>query len=194
MSKFVLACLVIGCLAAFSAAQETFYDRSEIPGHYTVGLYADANGRSREILLEPGQDKFEAWIGITGDSTRSFSALVCRIQLPRGIAIDGPLLWKPIHGLVQWGTPTGEGLQVEFNRECEEYDGIIPSMVGRIQFKVERKDFEAGTIEISKHRKWGVSVELCDPASSWPKPFAEALNLDVARKKSFWQKLRGLFG
>jgi len=194
MSKVTSVLIVFALCAGLASAQDAYYDRKDIPGHYTLGLYADADGRSSEIVLEPGQDHFEAWIGITGDSTRTFSALVCRVELPRGIAIDGPAMWKPIHGLVQWGTPTGEGLQIEFNKECLNYDGIKPAMAGRLKFKVDRKDFEQGTIQLAGHRKWGISIELCDPDRGWPKPYCDAIDLTVSRKKTFWQKLRGLFG
>lgn len=172
--------------------QSLYYDRSEVPGNYTLGLYADPAGQSRHVELEPGQESVEVHIGITGDSTRVFSAIVFALDLPEGIRLEGPIRWRAIEGLTQWGSPVDAGVQVEFNKVCQEQTGSEPVMVGRIRFAVD-PEFESGEITVTGHRRWGVSVELCKADEYWPKPYATGLGVTVERKKSLWGKVRGLF-
>ena len=90
------------------------YSRNEIPGHYTLGFYANEQGSSSEIELPKGQDTFEAWVGITGDSTRVFSSLVMRLELPYGVELDGPITWIPRTKLKETGNLLGDGTTLGF--------------------------------------------------------------------------------
>lgn len=184
----LLAVAVVGT----TLAQQNFYDRKEIPGSYTVGLYADRAGTSREFTLEEGEDRVEAWIGLTGDSTQVFSAVVFRLEIPEGVELAGPVRWLPIPGLQQWESAVGLGMQVEFNYECQPMVDGAPAMLGRVHFQVD-EEFERGEVQVGSHNEHGLSVELCDQ-DLWPKPYAEGLPLTIERKKSFWAKLQSLFG
>ena len=44
------------------------------------------------------------------------------------------------------------------------------------------------------HIKHGLSVELCDDARAWPKPFADPVALEVKRKRGFWSRVQSWFG
>jgi hypothetical protein len=192
--KFPLAVPLLLLLAQPTLSQQTGDERRAVPGRYVLGLYADGRGTSNRVELESGQDKFEAWIGISGDSTRIFSAAVFRLNVPRGLRIDGPIQWKVVHGLAETGIVTDPGVQVEFNIECLQQLGSTPVMLGRVPFAVDRRDFESGTVEVLRHDRWGLSVELCQPEKNWPKPFCDPVHLEVTRNRSFWQKLKNLFG
>ena len=191
--KWMLALYALLPLCQPVQAQQTGEQRRSVPGHYVVGLYADALGTSNRVELQKGQDEFEAWLGISGDSTRVFSAVVFRLKVPRGLRIDGPIQWRVVHGLAETGIVTDPGVQVEFNVECLQQLAATPVMLGRVRFAVERRDFEAGTVEVMRHEQWGLSIELCQPDKAWPKPFADPVHLDVTRKRSFWNRLQDLF-
>jgi len=195
-ARATLTTLCIATLLAIvvttTVAQQNYYDRKQIPGSYTVGLYADRAGTSRVFKLEEGQDAVEAWIGLSGDSTQTFSAVVFRIELPDGVELGGPVRWLPIPGLQQWKSAVGLGVQVEFNYECQEQINGAPAMLGRVHFKVA-EDFDRGDVVVGPHNEHGLSVELCDHAL-WPKPYAQGLPLTIERKRSFWSKLQKLFG
>jgi len=187
-----LAVLVATGAGADDSDPPAYYDRNEIPGHYTVGLYADRAGTSREVELDADEEYVEAFIGITGDSTQTFSAVVFKVETPRGVEMDGPIRWFTIPGLQQWNSAVEQGVQVEFNYACQEQVDGAPAMLGRVRLRVE-KDFDRGEVEIGPHTQFGLSVELCDHYL-WPKPFADGLPLTIERKKSFWSKLQSLFG
>lgn len=86
-------------LASVAAAQEkVFHDRNAVPGKYFVGLYADKLGTVNKLVLESDQLEFDAYIGVGGDSTKVYSGLVLGFDLPRGITIDGPIMWSNIPG------------------------------------------------------------------------------------------------
>ena len=191
--KSILALGALFLLSQSALAQQTGEERRSVPGRYVLGLYADALGSSSRVELQKGQDEFEAWIGISGDSTRVFSAAVFRLNVPRGLRIDGPILWKVVHGLAETGVVTDPGIQIEFNVECLQQLAATPVMLGRVRFTVDRRDFQQGTIEVLRHNRWGLSVELCQPDKAWPKPFCEPVHLEVTRKRSFWKRLQDLF-
>jgi hypothetical protein len=193
-SLWVLLAIAAGTLpgAGDAAAQATYYDRSEVPGHYTLGLYPKADGTGDKVVLDGDDDVFEAFLGVTGDSTQVFSGLVFGLEVPEGIELDGAIRWNAIPGLTQWGSPFEEGVRVEFNKDCQAQTTATPVVVGRVQFNVD-ENFQGGEIVVRGHRRWGVSVELCDPARDWPKPFADPVNLTVERKRSFWSKLQDMF-
>lgn len=188
----LVAILVLASSGSEAFAQATYYDRSEVPGHYTLGLYTDADGATDKIVLPGDQSVFEAYLGITGDSTQVFSGVVFGFDLPEEVELEGAIRWNTIPGLTQWGSPLEEGVRVEFNKECQAQTTAKPVMVGRVRFKVT-EDFQGGEIVVRGHRKWGVSVELCDPTRDWPKPFADPVHLTVERKQSFWSKLQDIF-
>lgn len=197
MRSALLRLLVVAILVAVGAttgvAQSTYYDRNEIPGHYTVGFYADQEASRHEISLEEGEQTFECWVAVSGDSTRVFSAVVFRMELPTGVELDGPIVWAPLDGLKQTDSATGSGAQVEFNQECLEQVGDQPAVIGRMRLRVspEVGDFVLTPLE---HRKFGLSVELCDGAKGWPKPFADPVSLEVHRKKGLWSRIQSWFG
>ena len=68
---------------------KAYYDRNEIPGHYTIGFYADEQGSSNELKIPKDATDFEVWIGVTGDSTRTFSGLAMSLDLPYGVDLGG---------------------------------------------------------------------------------------------------------
>jgi hypothetical protein len=189
-----VAALIAGTVVVVARdglGQSLYYDRNKVPGNYTIGLYVDDAGRSRQAKLRPDQESVEAFIGITGDSTTVFSGMAFALQLPEGIELDGPIHWRTIEGLEQWGALEG-GVQVEFNKVCQEQTGPEPLMLGRIRFRVDPK-FARGEIVVAEHLRWGCSVELCNPDQSWPKPYATGLGLEVERDESIWNKVKGIF-
>lgn len=194
-SKRMLIAPAVLLIALTSAAQQkrTFHDRDAVAGNYTVGLYADANGTQSKLVLESDQIEFEAWIGLTGDSTRVFSGTAFGLDLPREVQIDGAIRWNTMPGLSQWGVVTAQGVQAEFAQSCARQTTRLPAMLGRIRFSVE-EDFLQGTLVVRPHVKHGLSVELCYlDGDWWPKPFAEPVSLEVERKQGFWDRLRNLF-
>jgi len=170
-----------------------YANREEIPGHYTVGIYADDKGSSRKLVLPKGEQVFDCFIGITGDSTRTFSALVFRLELPLGVSLDKPITWVPVPGLKQEDSVLGEGAKVEFNKECIVQETDQPAIVGRMRIRVaaDVSDFEILPLA---HNDFGLSVELCDDSRLWPKPYAEARPMKVTRKRGFFARIRALFG
>jgi hypothetical protein len=180
-------------VATAFAQSDDYYERDEIPGHYSVGIYADKFGKSRELEVPSGEQVFDCFIGITGDSTKVFSALVFRLEFPLGASLDRPITWAPVPGLKQTDSLLGKGAKVEFNKECIVQNGTAPAIVGRMRVRVAA-DLEEFEIQPLAHRKFGLSVELCDDARVWPKPFAEALPLKITRKRGFLQRVHSLFG
>ncbi len=176
-----------------NAQSSSYATPDEIPGHYTVGIYADNTGTSRELELPPGEQVFDCFIGITGDSTKIFSALVFRLELPLGATLDRPITWAPVPGLKQIESALEGGTQIEFNKECILQTTDLPAIVGRMRIRMSA-DLDRLEITPLPHRSFGLSVELCDESREWPKPYAEALSLQVTRKRSFLQRLRSLFG
>jgi hypothetical protein len=172
--------------------QSLYYDRNKVPGNYTVGIYADEKGQTREITLEEDSESFVVHIGITGDSTKVFSGLAFGLDMPEGIELDGAIRWRPIEGLSEFGILQEEGIQVEFNKVCQEQTTSEPLMMGRIRFRVN-ETFESGEIVLRGHRRFGVSLELCKPDEIWPKPYATGLGVTVERKSGLWNKMKGLF-
>ena len=179
-------------LAAQTQAQSTYYDRNEIPGDYTIGLYTDSQGSSNTLVLDKDQDRFDMFIGITGDSTQIYSAVVFGIDLPAGIEVAGPIHWRPLEGLTQKGVLTDEGVQVEFNRSCVRQTEGLPAIIGRISMKLNVR-FTDSEVIVREARPFGLSVELCDDSRGWPKPFAQPIHLSVSRQQSLWDKIRGWF-
>ena len=192
LAPLVLLALVLGATLLPGALAQNYYDRNEVPGNYTIGFYSDFSASSRSIALEKGQDEFEAFIGITGDSTRVFSGVVFRLDLPPGVTMTGPAVWRPIAGLKQMEPMEGRGTQVTFNQECVPQEGDAPVVIGRIPLRMD-PDVQQAVIEPLDHVNFGLSVELCQPDRSWPKPFAEGLALTVERKRSFWDRVTSWF-
>jgi hypothetical protein len=189
-----LAAIVVAlCLAAAFAQPGGYYKRDEIPGHYSVGIYADKFGKSRELEIPNGEQVFDCFIGITGDSTKVFSALVLRLEFPLGATLDKPITWAPVPGLKQTDSLLGNGAKVEFNKECIVQNGTAPAIVGRMRVRMAA-DLDELEIHPLAHREFGLSLELCDDARVWPKPFAEALPLKITRKRGFLQRVHSLFG
>jgi hypothetical protein len=185
--------LALALAGAASAQDKGFHDRNAVPGNYFVGLYADNRGLATQLVLESDQLEFDAYIGVGGDSTKVFSGLVVGFDLPRGITVDGPIMWSSIPGLSQEGVATEGGLLVEFNKECVQQKGLTPAIVARIHFAAD-DDFESGTVEVRGHVKHGLSLELCEfDIDWWPKPFASPIHLELRRKKSFWDRVHDIF-
>ncbi len=191
---FLLALLLLAMLLPGERAwaQATYYDRHEVPGHYTLGLYGDERGATSEITLESGESHFEAFIGMTGDSTKIFSGAVFRLELPEGVRRDGPIRWNTIEGLTARGKIDDLGLEVEFNKPCQGMRGPYPVIIGRIPLELEPGVHEV-TIALAGHKRFGLSVELCDPNRAWPKPFAQPHPVTVRRELGFWERLTSWF-
>lgn len=177
--------------SALAQEREAYYDRNDIPGSYTLGFYASPDGESRELELGADQEEFELWFGITGDSTRSFSGIVFGLDLPPGVRMAGPIRWETVPGLKESGVIGENGVQVEFNQECQSQVGTEPLMIARLPLAADPllEEFELAP---RKHRNFGLSVELCQPELSWPKPFAEAVPVKVTRKRSLWDRVKGM--
>jgi hypothetical protein len=168
------------------------YERDKIPGHYTVGFYADEHGSSRELELPEGLDTFDAWLGITGDSTRVFGSLVMSLELPYGVEIAGPIVWIPRSGLKESGELLTEGMMVEFQYDCAEQESLAPAILGRLPLRLQPGVKEA-TLTPGPHERFGLSIQLCPGGNIWPKPYADPLSLTVRRHRSFWDRLTGWF-
>lgn len=193
--------LALGVAAAIAAAwggsdraagqaSSKYYDRHAIGGHYSIGLYGDQAGRSPEVKLSADQQDFEAFVGLAGDSLHQFSACTFQLQLPQGVELDGAIRWRPIPGLEEWGSATGEGLRVEFADSCQTQVGDVPVILGRVRLKATPK-FRRGMIQVAAHQKYGCSVELCVPG--YLKPYATGIPLDVRRQVSLLQRVRDIF-
>jgi len=168
------------------------YDRNEVPGHYTVGFYADERGSSTELELPKGQDTFEVWLGITGDSTRVFSSVVLGLELPYGVEVTGPIVWIPRDRLKESGDLLGLGMMVEFPHDCAQQKSPAPAMLGRLPLRMQPGVNEA-TLTPGPQTPFGLSVELCSDSDAWPKPYADPVSLTVRRSRSFWDRLTGWF-
>lgn len=188
----LLGLLILSMLLPEQIFAQGHYDRRAVPGNYTIGLYADREGTSRVLTLPKGEDRFEAFIGITGDSTRVFSGLAFRVILPFGVTLDGPIVWQPLPGLKQYDAVEVKGTLVNFPEACVQSEGDIPVMVGRIPFRLAH-EVERVTLEPVAHIEFGLSVELCLPDSSYPKPFAQGLDITVERSLSFWDRITSWF-
>jgi hypothetical protein len=165
-------------------------DLPAIPGHYTIGLYADAQGTTRSLELQADQSEFDAFVGVTGDSARTFSACAFTLRLPEGVTLEGAIHWRNIPGLQHWGNPALEGVRVEYADSCQAQRGTAPVILGRVPMKAQ-PTFRGGHIEVAGHKRFGCAVELCVPG--YPKPLADGLALTVERKRSLWRRLRDLF-
>lgn len=188
----LLALVALSAWHPAGASAQGYYDRKAVPGNYTIGFYADFEATSREITLAKGEDRFEAFIGITGDSTRVFSGLVFRVELPRGVELDGPIIWRPLEGLRQYEAVEGVGTSVNFPQACVQSVGNSAVVVGRIAFRVA-PDVKEVVMEPLGHRTFGLSVELCQPDESFPKPYATGLPIVVKREQSFWDRIASWF-
>lgn len=188
-----LAAVFLVALALPASAQErnAYYDRHDIPGQYTLGLYATPDGEAGELELDADQEEFELWFGITGDSTRSFSGVVFGLDLPPGVRMAGPIRWETVPGLKESGVLGETGVQVEFNQECQLQVGEEPLMIARLPLAADPllEEFELAP---RKHRSFGLSVELCQPELGWPKPFAEPVPVKISRKRSLWDRVKGM--
>lgn len=174
------------------SARRGAYDRNEIPGHYTVGLYADRQGSSTELQISRDATEFEAWIGVSGDSTRVFSAVAMRLELPYGVELAGAIRWVPRSGLKEQGNLVDPGITVDFPHECAQQKGLAPVILGRVPLRILPGLNEA-TITPARHLRYGLSVELCSDERAWPKPYADPVPLEVRRKLSLWDRITGWF-
>ncbi len=174
------------------AQQGKLYDRNEVPGAYTLGLYANESLTSHEITFDKDVELIEAFIAIAGDSTRVFSGAAFGLDMPFGVELDGAIRWRNIPGLKQMGSPTEKGMELQFWQECQEMTGTTPVALGRVRMRVS-PTFEKGEVTVRGHKDWGLSVELCDPEASWPKPYATGLSVTLERKTSLWSKITSMF-
>lgn len=188
----LLGLLILSMLLPEQIFAQGHYDRRAVPGNYTIGLYADLEGSSRTLTLPKGEDRFEAFIGITGDSTRVFSGLAFRVILPFGVTLDGPIVWRPLPGLKQYDAVEVKGTLVNFPEACVRSRSNMPVMVGRIPFRLA-PEIKRVTLEPVAHIEFGLSVELCLPDSSYPKPFAQGRGITVERSLSFWDRITSWF-
>jgi hypothetical protein len=169
-----------------------FYDRDEIPGHYTIGFYSDENGSSEDLKIAKDATTFEVYIGVTGDSTRVFSGLAMSLDLPYGVELDGPVMWEPRDEMKIRGDLLDPGVTVAMNRDCAMQKGRGPAILGRLRLRMQPGIDEA-VLAPAAHRQHGLSVELCSDKRAWPKPYAEAIPLKVKRKLSLWDRITGWF-
>lgn len=169
-----------------------YYDRNAIPGHYTIGFYSDETGSGGDLKIPKDATEFEVWIGVTGDSTRTFSGLAMSIELPYGIDLNGPIIWKPRDRLKTSGDLRSPGLTLMMNFDCAIQKGLGPVMLGRMSFSIQPGVNEV-VLAPAPHRDFGLSVELCYDERAWPKPYAEAVPLKVKRDLSLWDRITGLF-
>ena len=167
-------------------------NRREIPGTYTLGFYADEEGSSTTLKIPKDATEFDAWLGITGDSTRVFSGLAMAIELPYGVELGGPVVWTPRAELKTKGVFLDPGITVEFQHDCARQTGSAPVILGRVPLRILRGVNEA-VITPKRHRMFGLSVELCYDDRAWPKPYAEPVVLTVKRKITLWDRITGLF-
>ena len=172
--------------------QPAYYDRNEIPGDYTIGFYADEQGSGKDLKIPKEATEFEVWIGVTGDSTRTFSGLAMSIDLPYGVELNGPIIWKPRDRLKTSGDVVDPGLTLMMNFDCAIQKGIEPVILGRVSMSIQPGVNEV-VIAPAPHRQFGLSVELCFDERAWPKPYAEAVSLKVKRDLSLWDRITGLF-
>jgi hypothetical protein len=187
----LLGLLTIAVLLPDQILARDSRDGSAVPGSYTIGLYADFEGSSRRLILPKGKDRFEAFIGITGDSTRVFSGLAFRVALPDGVTLDGPIVWRPLPGLKQYDAVEQRGTRVNFHESCVQSEGDMPVMIGRIPFRLG-PDVKRAKIEPAANIEFGLRVELCLP-DSYPKPSAQGLDITVERSLSLWDRITSWF-
>lgn len=192
MNRTLLALVLLVMGAATALAQSTYYDRNEVPGHYTLGLYADEKATVRELEIGATDEYFDCYVGVTGDSTKVFSSVVFRLELPDGVHLREPVKWASIPDLSTQGQILGAGVETAFNNPCQGMRGPFPVQVGRIRLHVD-PSFREATIVPLGHKQYGLSVELCQPDNAWPKPYATGLELTVRRKLGFFDRLRALF-
>lgn len=193
LASWILLGLAAACIASPTrASTQTEEERRAVPGNYTVGFYAGLETTTREIVLPRGEDRFEVYIAVTGDSTRVFSGLVFRVELPRGLTMDGPIAWRPLPGLRQYDAVEEVGARVSFAESCVQMIGDLPVVVGRMAFRLapEVKQLELDPLA---HRQFGLSVELCQPERGFPKPYATGLGIRVVREQSLWDRVRSWF-
>lgn len=175
-----------------STAKRGAYDRHEIPGHYTVGFYADRGCTQTELKIEKDATEFEAWIGVSGDSTRIFSSVAMRLELPVGIELAGPIRWVPRSGLKETGDLFDPGITADFAHDCAQQKGMAPAVLGRIPLRI-LPGLDEATISPAPHMGYGLSVELCSDARAWPKPYADPVALHVRRSLSLWDRIAAWF-
>lgn len=188
----LLGLVILSMLAPAELFAQGYYDRRAVPGNYTIGFYADFEATTRELTLAKDEDRFEAYIGITGDSTRVFSGLVFRVELPEGVTLDGPIAWRPLAGLKQYDAVEVKGTHVNFPESCVQSTGDQPVIVGRIAFRLGPK-VKRVVIEPLAHKEFGLSVELCQIERSYPKPYATGRAITVTRPLTLWDRIANWF-
>jgi len=171
-------------------ASKLVQQRLALGGNYTIGLYARDQGFSGLVELTQDQEQFEGFIGITGDSIRTFSGITLRLGLPEGIELDGAVRWRSINRLTETGMILEEGAMILFEKDCQEQTDMQPLFLGRVRFKATPA-FREGEIVVEGHRRYHLGVELCTPGQR--KPIATPRNLMVARKLGFWTRLKEMF-
>ena len=172
--------------------EPAYYDRNLVPGNYTIGFYADETGSSKDLKIPKDATEFEVWIGVTGDSTRTFSGLAMSVELPYGVEPKGPIIWKPRDRLKTQGVLLDPGVTLSMNHDCALQKGIGPVILGRMTLSIQSGINEA-IVAPAEHKQFGLSVELCYDERAWPKPYAEAVPLKVKRDLSLWDRITGLF-
>ena len=187
------ALLVASMLGPVRANAQTVEDLTDLDaGDYTVGLYADPDGTSREVALDSDADSFTAYIGLTGDPMKVFSGVAFRIELPDFLEPAGPIRWTPIQGLTEKERVLGEiGGQVVFTN-CALQSGPKPFVLGRLELRVDPR-FRTGTVAVLPHARHGLQVQLCGPNETWPKRNADPRALEVTRRTSLWDRITAWF-
>lgn len=169
-----------------------YYDRNAVPGHYTIGFYSDETGSSKDLKIPKDATEFEVWIGVTGDSTRTFSGLAMSVELPYGVEPKGPIIWKPRERLKTQGELLDPGVTLSMTSDCAIQKGIGPVMLGRMVLSIQPGINDA-VVAPAAHKQFGLSVELCYDERAWPKPYADAVSLKVKRDLSLWDRITGMF-
>ena len=170
----------------------TFYDRNEIPGHYTIGFYSDESGSPKDLKIPKDATDFEIWIGVSGDSTRTFSGLAMSLELPYGVTLNGPVKWIPRESMKVRGDLLYPGITLAMNRDCAIQKGSGPVILGRLPLRMQ-VGIEEVVLTPAAHRQFGLSLELCSDERAWPKPYAEPVALKVKRDLSLWDRIKGWF-
>ena len=68
-ASLILATLIAGIVSEVPGQSKAIREqRLKLGGYYTLGLYANEQGSSREIELSKEEDGFSAWFGVASDS------------------------------------------------------------------------------------------------------------------------------
>jgi hypothetical protein len=185
----VFAIVVLG--GPHSAAQTIGADPDPDVGEYTIGLYGDPEGTTREVRLDADAERFTCYLGIRGEPAIDFSGMVLRIEMPDFLEPAGPVTWKPLEGLQEKEVLFEHGAEILF-LGCDRQPPDRPLILGRFEVEVDPR-FREGVIEPLPHERYGLGVQLCNEGDVWPKRNADPLPLRVERSVSFWDRVSSWF-